>query len=608
MFILTKRIYFVFLSMTLFFLLNSAFAAPPDKRYTIDEIKITANLDADGSLFIEEHRTYSFRGSFSWADYKLPLKKLGKITEFSISEGSENYQQLPGKNPGTYAMRQTTDEFEVKWYYRARNESRTFTLRYRVEEAVNVYSDVAEFYYKFVGEDTESNIHNVDVTITLPQHANTSQVKAWAHGPLNGQLEFNDGKIRLWVSPLPKRTWWEARVMFPKEWLLNSVPQQPIAMYQHILNEEQELVERSNEKRLAIQRKKEFREQHQEKATQGSWLIALTGLLFLLYFYNRYGKGHQVPVYGTMSSEIPADITPAVANYVLTTGQPGAGAMVATMLDLARRGFLKIEEDVVDKRSIFGASQKKFYKLKLITRVFQDKKDELLPFEQDMIEFLFFKLDGKKEVIQFEDIKESKSDVLKWFNNWKKMIKEQWGRGSFYEKSSIRGMVYSIIISIIMIVIAIFAFIYFDTTGAIILVAGFVIFGLSFTILTFTKETKTIRIKLIALKKYLTRFHARQDVGNVGSNIEQYLVYAVTLGIGVSAIKKMLASIMEWHGGTYFPWYISSMGRGSPADFAGALTSMITATSTTMGTAAGVGGGASAGGGGGAGGASGGAG
>lgn len=604
MFILTKRISFVFLSMVLFFLVNSAFAAPPDKHYTIDEIKITANLDADGSLFIEEHRTYSFRGSFSWADYKLPLKKLGKVTDFSLSEGNKTYDPMSGKNPGSYEIRQTKDEFYAKWYYRARNESRTFTLRYRVADAVNVYQDVAEFYYKFVGEDTESNIHNVDVTITLPQPANTSQVKAYAHGPLNGLLEFNDGKIRLWVSPLPKRTWWEARVMFPADWMLDSVPRQSTAMYDRIMSEEQVLVERSNAKRLAMKRKNEFREQHQENATQGSWILALAGLLAVFFLYNRFGKAHQVPVYGTISSEIPADITPAVANYVYTTGQPGAGAMVATMLDLARRGFLKIEEDVVDKRSIFGASQKKIYTLKLITRIFQAKKGELLPFELDMIQFLFFKLAGGKDVIQFEDIKKSKKEVLKWFNIWKKMIKEQWGKGGFYEKSSIRGMVYSIILSIIMIVIAIFVFIYFDTPGAIILVAGFVIFGLSFAILTFTKETKTIRMKLIALKKYLTRFHARQDVGNVQSNIEQYLGYAVTLGIGVSAIKKMLASIPEWQSGAHFAWYISSMGRGSPGDFAGAVTSMITATSTTMGTAAG----ASAGGGGGAGGASGGAG
>ncbi|HEX9971535.1 MAG TPA: DUF2207 domain-containing protein, partial [bacterium] len=273
-----RIIFYLCLVVNFFFILNSSLTASPQKHYSIDEIKIDAKIASDGSLLISERRSYIFRGSFGWADYKLPLKKLGKVTDFSLSEGSMNYEPMPGNNPGTYQIRQTNDEFYVKWYYQARNESRTFTLQYRVEDAVNVYQDVAEFYYKFVGENTETKIGSVAVTITFPQPADTSQVRAWAHGPLHGQLEFSDGKIRLQVSPLPKRSFWEVRIIFPNDWISASMPRQDISMQNQIMNEERVLVERSNARRLAIQRKSELREQYQNSAFQGSWLIALVGL------------------------------------------------------------------------------------------------------------------------------------------------------------------------------------------------------------------------------------------------------------------------------------------------------------------------------------------
>ena len=97
-------------------------------------------------------------------------------------------------------------------------------------------------------------------------------------------------------------------------------------------------------------------------------------------------------------------------------------------------------------------------------------------------------------------------------------------------------------------------------------------------------------------------------MGNLHSSIEKFLVYGVALGISSKTMKELLTSIREWQSSTYFPWYAGALSHDSPASFANAVSSMVTATSTAMGSAAGVGGGASVGGGAGAGGAAGGAG
>ena len=92
------------------------------------------------------------------------------------------------------------------------------------------------------------------------------------------------------------------------------------------------------------------------------------------------------------------------------------------------------------------------------------------------------------------------------------------------------------------------------------------------------------------------------------ASLEKYLIYGVALGISSKVMKEILTAVPEWQSSGYFAWYAGPIGQGSPAGFAEAVSSMVSAASTTMGTAAGVGGGASAGGGAGAGGASGGAG
>ncbi|MCK4894442.1 MAG: hypothetical protein KAT07_10765, partial [Calditrichia bacterium] len=71
------------------------------KSFTLDKIDIRARIQPDGHLQIEENRTYTFRGSFSWADYRLPLKGIGEIRSFSLSDEFSAYRQTVDEEPGT---------------------------------------------------------------------------------------------------------------------------------------------------------------------------------------------------------------------------------------------------------------------------------------------------------------------------------------------------------------------------------------------------------------------------------------------------------------------------------------------------------------------------
>lgn len=601
------------LLLSVLFVLTFVLAIPPAqlgfaKTYSINQININARIDGEGGLWISESRTYHFQGSFSWADYELPLQQLGQVTDFSLSENGLEYRQQDGNSPGTYSLSLDEDRLYVRWNYRANHERRTFTLRYRVADAVRRYLDINEFYYQFVGKANQVDIGRVDVVVELPQPADTSQVRAWAHGPLHGQLAFENGKIHLWVAPLPRRNWWEVRVIFPPAWIASSPPPMDRVMRETILAEERLLAETANAKRLAQQRKIAFREQHGSQAVSVSMILTVIGLAALMFLYSRYGKAYVIPGHERIASEIPQDLSPAVVNYLYSNGQMGAGALIATICDLARRGYLRLQETIMEKKILFGKFQKKIYTLQLMTENYARDRNDLAAHEREMVDFLFADLaDGRSE-IQMDELKNFRRDVTKWFRRWKKSVAQAWGESGFYEKESIIGTAIAAVIAGIIFVAGLLMIIYLAPGGVIAMIAGIALFVLSFVILKYTREMKRIKQQLSAFRRYLTRYHFRRDTSYVQTNLDRFLIYGIALGVGSKVIKEMVTLVPDWQAAGYFPWYVGAMADSSPVRFAESVSSMVTSVAATMSSAAGIGGGAAAGGGGGAGGASGGAG
>lgn len=125
------KVLFLFLFFAFNFIHLSLFA----KSYTIEKIDIQAQILRNGNLQINETRTYQFNGEYTWADYRLPLDQLGKVSEFSVIDGEDEYRKSQSKKPGTYQIEQDGEEFYVRWFYRADDEQKSFTLNYNVGKA-----------------------------------------------------------------------------------------------------------------------------------------------------------------------------------------------------------------------------------------------------------------------------------------------------------------------------------------------------------------------------------------------------------------------------------------------------------------------------------------
>jgi uncharacterized membrane protein len=579
------------------------------KNYTIDKIAIHARILANGDMHIQESRTYRFKGKFSWADYRLPLKGIGEVRYFTLKDDYQKYRQSGEEIPGTYYTRLDQQNFYCRWFYQAKNESRTFTLQYQVTNVVTSYQDIAEFYYKFVGESNSKRIESVSVTVELPRPAVPEEVRAFAHGPLWGNVRFRDNKIMLEIEPLSPYQYWEARILFPPGWVPEGKRMLSFPKLQEILLEEERWAQLANEQRVKAQERLQKKKEKDAKGMQYAVVLSLLAIAGLLFFYSKYGKGFDVPYHQKVDSELPKDQPPAVVSALYYNKQVYGTAMSSTLFDLAGRGLITIKQIEAQLKKWWGTSKPKF-SIILDQQKLKESESELLDYESDLLSFIFQDLGEGQPEVELKRFKKKQTKVQKWFRQWKKLVGEHYKDIVYYDKLSVKGTIYSAILSGIVMLAGVGILIIFGRPGVIAVICGGLCLGLSFIILRYTPEIKLKRKKWGALREYLKKYHFTSEHPiDWLQNIQDYLIYGLALGVGNKAIEKLMESIPADQQTAMFPWYSHLHGsQPSPADFASAISSMVTVASSTMSSSTGAGGGASGGGGGGGGGASGGAG
>jgi uncharacterized membrane protein len=322
-----------------------------------------------------------------------------------------------------------------------------------------------------------------------------------------------------------------------------------------------------------------------------------------------YGRGHPVSYSQAVSSELPKDEPPAYTSVIFFNKQVYGAAMTATLFDLARRGYLKIEQEGLPEKKWWGVKPPDFS----IHKTVPEKPDNLplLDFEENLLRFIFDDLGQGSANVRFKAFKKNSTKVRRWFQKWRKMVLNHLKDLKYYDKQSIRGTIYGVVLSLVISGIGVLILFNLGEPGVIAIVSGSVGIGLSFLILRYTPEVKLRRKKLTALKSYLKKYYFLEERNRQDwlTNIEEYLTYGIALGLGKKVIEKILLSVPSDQQTSYFPWYHYPHGAASsPAVFATAVSTMVSIASSTVSSSTGSGGGASGGGGGGGGGASGGAG
>lgn len=541
-----KRLRKIYLIIAVFFTVFSVIFSAPS--YRIDSLDITAKIQEDGSVVIEEIALYN-ASEINGVLYNIDAKGYGKLQSLEVfyEKNGEFVSAVNdrGTASGMYTVSVSDELYKIKLYSPMRNEKRYFGFRYVLPRGVTVYEDIAQFNRKMVGRGWQNSIRDVSVKVILPKEADKDKIHAFGHGPLTGNIEILNGReIFFILKNYRPGEFVETNILFPKEIVSKINPSyvKKTKGYDSIMAMEGKLAEESNRER--------------DRAVRGMILgrVVFFGgvawwLFLMVFIYLKNGKKYKViNPYGEYFRELPDDYTPAVAGTLVSRKMyPAPTHLFATVMDLVRKDYLEMEE--INEVNSKGKNIKKTI-LKKVREVTSELKD----YERLVFKWYINELgDGEKVVL--EDVEKYVSKNLtnaKKFNanfeKWKTLVyTDMLSKGLKQDKRNKLAVALGVITGILlfiggMVLIVIFQdpkFMLFNFLGIPLIV-------FSAAVNRPSKEKEEAYSRWKAFKKFLVDYSNLEEAKLASIHLwEHYFVYAIALGVAekVAAGYKKIAAL-----------------------------------------------------------------
>jgi uncharacterized membrane protein len=334
------------------------FAAPlAAKSWRVTDFQDTINVDKDGSARVTERISLVFVGEFHGIHRTIPIEYPGPngtnyrlyLDVTSVTDGAGNKLKYESSKSG--ASR------DLKIFLPgAVDTTRTVEIAYTVRNGTRFFEDHDEFYWNVTGNDWPVPIEHAAAKLHFPTEAAGSlraQAFTGVYGATQRDATSNvDGAdVQVETSnPLPMRGGVTIDVYLPK-----GILKEPGALTKFF------------------------------QFVGGNPILFLPfvtfGLMFTLWWYK--GRDPEPGMSVAPMYEPPPDISPAEAGTLLDDSIHPRD-ITSTIVDLAVRGYIKIEE-VVEKGLVFNHKDYVFHLLKPREQWLAD----LAPHERVMLENIF---------------------------------------------------------------------------------------------------------------------------------------------------------------------------------------------------------------------------
>jgi len=560
------------------------------KEYEIPQIRAEYSIASDGTVTITEHRTYSFDGSFSWADYRLPLRGFTAIENIRVSEDGHSYINENSEQPGTFTVSKGDETVVIQWFFDAKDESRTFTLRYEITGALVSGSEWTEFFWTFMGDDRPKRTDSFSAELTFPEPINRNTLYVWDYTPGDkASIEFMNGKLSVTANSVGRKEPVAVRMLMPATFF----------------DSNNNLITDSNFTLEGVQQEEQQRVQQQiAEAERRAWFESITpnvvvlltvisiGIFVLLY--RRYGRRHSTATISDRETIlIPGKLPPAIIGRFLTANQTSGNHLTATIFDLARRGWFRIRENEKEK-SFFSQEASEFQ----IIKADSAPHDDLVDWEKSLVDFLNMKLSKGQDTFKSLFQKDA-SEAAKWFSSWKSLIKKDFDSRGWMDKESYKGAWINVLFQAPLIAISVYFLVNGGPISLILMITATMLAVASLSIIRRTPKGEEVYTRWKAYKDGLTNADERTIRME---KADRHFIYATAFHLS----KKQITTLIEQTNtdtttSSYLPWIILMAGsQNTPASVASSLATLSSSGTTTFSGTAGGGGAVAGSGGGGA--------
>ena len=465
-----------------------------------------------------------------------PLEDVGSCFEkvnYANKGDSLKYTHEVGSNKDTFML------------YNPSSRAKSFYIEYILKNVIVGHNDINELRLNMLDYSFNESLDKINIKVNLPK--NGTDLRAWAHGPLWGNIKLDDNKkfVLFTIDDYEAYTAVDIRMTFDKE-LVSTSKLTNVDKLNSIIDEEIKRADEANKIREeAIKQEEELRKEKEELLKRKNislgivssiWLV-VAGVLFI-NFRKNYDKEYDSSFNMEYYRDFPSNHSPEVIEYLMNKKVTSVGFSACILNIIYKKGL--IVEKVKREKGLLLKKEVDDY---VLTSNDLNLKEELTELEKGIRNFLV-KIygDGNKfNLSMLETVNDSEANATTFineFNYWKNKVEIKAEKEAFYEDTGRKkiGLLFFCFIPFMMI----FMYIEYNPLVLLLAVIGFVFMLYVGKSSKRTKNGNDLYRKWNALKNFM------KDFGNFKEKElpeialwEKYLVYAHVFGIAEELRRQM---------------------------------------------------------------------
>jgi uncharacterized membrane protein YgcG len=324
-----------------------------------------ANLDTRANRFtVTESTEVDFSGTFRFGQHVISWARLDRISGVSVSQDGRPLTAGCANERGTFCAELTSEGTEITYYFRQpiTNGTGRFQIEYTVEGALRSYPEGDQLWWiAFPSEHFGFTIERSTITVTMPPgFAPREGIDPVETYGVASEVDVRGAVVTARnTAPITGDQFFEIRVQYPHD------PNGSPPTWQPFYDSQVESQAGLDVGFLAV-----------------SLLLGLGGPLGVFLAWFRFGRDPKVGVVPEYLSDPPDGLPPAMVGTLIDE-RADVRDVISTVIDLARRGYLVMEESLQEGFAGIGQTRKFTFKR-------TDKAaDDLRPFENQMLSAVF---------------------------------------------------------------------------------------------------------------------------------------------------------------------------------------------------------------------------
>lgn len=513
-------------------------------------------INSDGAFRVVEVFEIEFVGGpFTFGYRDIPKSQFESIQDFAVREGGVTYSQERSENANTFYITENSNEYVVNWFYPSTsNETRVFTVEYTVVGGIIISEDVGDrFFWKAVGPDHAYPIGSSTVTVHMPPGATVDMsIEPATFGPTaTYQIAGDQTSVTFNAEDIPANQEFEVGVRFPHGYISAEKPS-----WQAEYEREQTWNDRF---RPAL------------NLTLGGLgiLILIGGSFGVFLLWTMRGRDPKVGLVPSYLADPPSDLPPGLAG-TLVDEKADMQDIIATLVDLARRGAIDMQEE---EKKVFGLTTSKdfvFHKNEAFDEPLRD-------YEETLIDEMF----GSRSEVDLDDLRNKFYKSVPKIQG--KLYAEAVERDLFPKNpKTVRGRWTALGIGGLVLSIAMGCF----TAAAFVsridaILCPFVSLGFASLVVAILGRVMPVKTrkgaeeaaKWQAFKEYLRNVDRYNDLEQVTDQFDRYLPYAIAFGLERAWVNRFSqvpgTPVPGWYYPVGIPYHRGGQTRGRPAGAGG---------------------------------------